>query len=137
ILEGFRAGSTAAHHARRGSLGKQDSHDDTSDADSRSPRRGRFSKSLQRVRADNQRRFAAAMHAVHAVPAQWRTWVDDPCLVCRCEEVTAGAIRQARTELTATDQRTAKGVTRAGMGWCQARICGFAVAALAEDGSPS
>src|SRR5699024_9384841 len=79
------------------------------------------------ARASNHRRFAAAMHAVHPVPPAWPGWVSDPCLVCRCEEVTAGEVRRARTDLEATDQRTNKGVTRAGMGWCQGRVCSFAV----------
>ncbi|NEC68602.1 FAD/NAD(P)-binding oxidoreductase, partial [Streptomyces sp. SID9727] len=34
-------------------------------------------------------------------------------------------------ELGADDGRTAKLLTRAGMGWCQGRTCGFAVRALA------
>ncbi|NEC06871.1 FAD/NAD(P)-binding oxidoreductase, partial [Streptomyces sp. SID7909] len=36
----------------------------------------------------------------------------------------------AVAELGAGDARTAKLLTRAGMGWCQGRTCGFAVRAL-------
>jgi hypothetical protein len=39
------------------------------------------------------------------------------------------AIRDAVRELGATDARTVKLLTRAGMGWCQGRIRGYGVAA--------
>ncbi|MEU9510222.1 FAD/NAD(P)-binding oxidoreductase [Micromonospora sp. NPDC048170] len=77
------------------------------------------------------RRFAAALHAVHPVPAGWPEWCDDDTLVCRCEEVPAGAVRRAVRELSAGDARGAKLLTRAGMGWCQGRVCGYATACLA------
>ncbi|MFJ6197441.1 FAD-dependent oxidoreductase [Micromonospora sp. NPDC092111] len=76
------------------------------------------------------RRFAAALHAVHPVPARWPDRCDDDTLVCRCEEVSVGAVRQAVRELSASDARGAKLLTRAGMGWCQGRVCGYATACL-------
>ncbi|WP_198663388.1 FAD-dependent oxidoreductase [Jiangella endophytica] len=76
------------------------------------------------------RRFAAAMHAVHPVRDGWQTWLGDDTLVCRCEEVTAGEVRAAVEDLGATDPRTAKLLSRAGMGWCQGRVCGYATACL-------
>ncbi|MGY4685827.1 FAD-dependent oxidoreductase [Micromonospora aurantiaca (nom. illeg.)] len=76
------------------------------------------------------RRFAAALHAVHPVPAFWPDLCDDQTLVCRCEEVSAGAVRQAVRELSAGDARGTKLLTRAGMGWCQGRTCGYATACL-------
>ena len=57
--------------------------------------------------------------------------VTDDTVVCRCEEVTGGAIREAVSELGAGDLRTVKLLTRAGMGWCQGRMCAPAVAGLA------
>ena len=51
--------------------------------------------------------------------------------LCRCEEVAWREVREAREELGARDPRTLKGVTRAGMGYCQGRICGFAAQCLA------
>ncbi|WP_406431872.1 NAD(P)/FAD-dependent oxidoreductase [Streptomyces sp. NBC_00631] len=83
-----------------------------------------------RVRA-GLRRFAAAMDDVYAPPAHWAEQVTDDTVVCRCEEVTGGAVRRAVTELGAGDVRTVKLLTRAGMGWCQGRMCGPAVAGLA------
>ncbi|WP_374200850.1 (2Fe-2S)-binding protein [Streptomyces bambusae] len=47
----------------------------------------------------------------------------------------AGRIREAVADLGARDARTVKLLTRAGMGWCQGRMCGPAVAALAGAGA--
>jgi D-hydroxyproline dehydrogenase subunit alpha len=74
--------------------------------------------------------FAAAMHRAHPVAQGWTGWLTDDTLACRCEEVPVGAVRDAVTELGATDARTVKLLTRAGMGWCQGRICGSALAAI-------
>ncbi|WP_329378180.1 NAD(P)/FAD-dependent oxidoreductase [Streptomyces sp. NBC_01351] len=91
---------------------------------------------LTRARA-RLRAFADAMAAAHRPGAGWTGWLPDDALVCRCEEVPAGRIREAAEELGARDARTVKLLTRAGMGWCQGRMCGPAVAALAgEDPAP-
>ena len=81
--------------------------------------------------------FAAAMHAAHPVPQGWAGWLDDDTVVCRCEEVTAGRLREAVDELGVTDLRTAKLLTRCGMGWCQGRICGEAVSRIVGSGFAS
>ena len=47
---------------------------------------------------------------------------DDDMIVCRCEEVTLGEIRQAIRE-GARDVTGVKRRTRAGMGLCQGRTC--------------
>ena len=77
------------------------------------------------------REFFAALDAVYAPPAHWTDLITDDTVVCRCEEVTGGAIREAVDGLGAGDARTVKLLTRAGMGWCQGRVCGPAVAGLA------
>ncbi|QHA08323.1 FAD-dependent oxidoreductase [Streptomyces broussonetiae] len=76
------------------------------------------------------RAFFAALETVYAPPAGWAERIPDDTVVCRCEEVTAGPVRTAARSLGATDLRTAKLLTRAGMGWCQGRMCAPAVAAL-------
>ncbi|MFE5867354.1 FAD-dependent oxidoreductase [Streptomyces roseifaciens] len=86
-------------------------------------------------RRDRMRAFADAMAAAHAPGPGWTAWLDDDTDVCRCEEVTAGSIREAVTEFGARDARTVKLLTRAGMGWCQGRMCGAAVACLAASGT--
>ena len=77
------------------------------------------------------REFFAVLDTVYVPPAHWTEHVTDATVVCRCEEVTAGAVREAVGELGAGDVRTVKLLTRAGMGWCQGRMCGPAVAGLA------
>ena len=82
------------------------------------------------------RGFAAAMHRVHRVTG-WAEHVTDATVVCRCEEVTAGALRSACRDLGADDVRTVKLLTRTGMGLCQGRTCMRAAAELvaAETGA--
>lgn len=76
------------------------------------------------------RRFAAAMHQAHPVPRGWTARVESDTVVCRCEEVTAGRLREAVDNLGASDARSAKLLVRPGMGWCQGRVCGYATACL-------
>jgi NADPH-dependent 2,4-dienoyl-CoA reductase/sulfur reductase-like enzyme len=76
------------------------------------------------------RRFVAALDAVCVPPAGWADTVTEDTVVCRCEEVTAGEIRTAAGTLGASDLRSVKLLTRAGMGWCQGRMCAPAVAGL-------
>ncbi|NUK01177.1 FAD/NAD(P)-dependent oxidoreductase [Streptomyces lunaelactis] len=92
-------------------------------------REGRV-RALQR-RRDRMRAFADAMAISHAPAAGWTGWLTGDTEVCRCEEVTATSIREAVTDFGARDARTVKLLTRAGMGWCQGRMCGAAVACLA------
>lgn len=53
----------------------------------------------------------------------------DTTIVCRCEEVTAGAIR-GHARLGCLGPNQAKAFGRAGMGPCQGRYCGLSVTAL-------
>ncbi|MFF7934785.1 FAD-dependent oxidoreductase [Streptomyces sp. NPDC007940] len=77
------------------------------------------------------RSFFAAVDSGYALPAHRAEQVTDETVVCRCEEVSAGAVREAVRELGAGDLRTVKLLTRAGMGWCQGRVCGPGVAEVA------
>lgn len=74
-----------------------------------------------------RRAFAHALAAVYPPPAPDIT---DDTIVCRCEEVSCRTIRAATTDLGAHDARTVKLLTRAGMGWCQGRMCGATIATL-------
>lgn len=53
----------------------------------------------------------------------------DDVMVCRCEEITAGEIREVGAH-GAMGPNQAKAFTRAGMGACQGRMCGLTVAAI-------
>lgn len=81
------------------------------------------------------RRFAAAMHRVLPVRPGWQGWLRDDTVVCRCEEVTVAAVEGAARDLGASDSRSVKLLTRAGMGWCQGRMCGYAVSRLSVPGT--
>jgi hypothetical protein len=72
------------------------------------------------------------MHAAHPVRDGWVTWLRPDTTVCRCEEVPLARVEEAISELGAADARTVKLLTRCGMGWCQGRICGEAVARLVD-----
>lgn len=85
------------------------------------------------------RAFATAMHHVSPVRAGWTGWLRPDTIVCRCEEVTVAQVGAAVHELGASDARTVKLFCRAGMGWCQGRICGYptSVITAAESGRPA
>ncbi|MCT7354071.1 FAD-dependent oxidoreductase [Streptomyces sp. 15-116A] len=89
-----------------------------------------FAPAPAALRARRRLRTSAdALRAAFAPPAHWTEQVTDDTVVCRCEEVTAGEVRAAR-HLGAGDTRTVKLLTRAGMGWCQGRMCAPGVAGL-------
>ncbi|MBY6153790.1 FAD-dependent oxidoreductase [Vannielia litorea] len=56
----------------------------------------------------------------------------DDLVVCRCEEVTAGRVREA-ARAGAPDPNQVKAATRAGMGPCQGRQCGYTVSRLIAE----
>jgi thioredoxin reductase len=89
----------------------------------------------RRRRRDAARRFASAMHQAHPVPTEWPSRLEPDTVVCRCEEVTADRLHRAVDGLGAADARSAKLLARTGMGWCQGRVCGYAVACLAATWS--
>lgn len=70
------------------------------------------------------RRFAALLSRHFALDPRIRMLASADTIVCRCEDVTLGALDEF------TDARAAKLVTRCGMGACQGRICGTALAEL-------
>ncbi|SIR21207.1 NAD(P)/FAD-dependent oxidoreductase [Bosea sp. TND4EK4] len=54
----------------------------------------------------------------------------DETIVCRCEEVTAGQVRDAASRLGVTGPNQMKAFLRCGMGPCQGRLCGPTVVEL-------
>ncbi|WP_424531667.1 FAD-dependent oxidoreductase [Sphaerisporangium viridialbum] len=80
--------------------------------------------------------FGGALQDAYPVRDGWMGWLRDDTLICRCEEVPYARIKEAR-ELGAVDARSLKLLARPGMGWCQGRVCGYAVSCLAgEDPLP-
>lgn len=66
------------------------------------------------------RRFGQRVEKAFALSEAARTPPADTTLLCRCEDVSVGAVRAF------TDWREAKLHTRCGMGACQGKICGAA-----------
>ncbi|MBW2057642.1 MAG: (2Fe-2S)-binding protein [Deltaproteobacteria bacterium] len=62
---------------------------------------------------------------------------EDDLIICRCEEVTRGEIKEA-IGLGLTRMNEVKRLTRAGQGLCQGKTCGRLVTAIlaAETGQP-
>jgi NADPH-dependent 2,4-dienoyl-CoA reductase/sulfur reductase-like enzyme len=75
-------------------------------------------------------RFAERLEAAHGIRSGWPALVTDDTIVCRCEEVTYGQLRQTVSSTGSRSLRALKLSTRAGLGICQGRICGRSVEAL-------
>jgi D-hydroxyproline dehydrogenase subunit alpha len=82
------------------------------------------------------RSFAAALSDLFAVQPGLAQWPADDTLICRCEEVNAGQVRQA-ARYGAHELNGLKAWNRCGMGLCQGRTCGPIAAQLiaAETGA--
>jgi glycine/D-amino acid oxidase-like deaminating enzyme len=74
--------------------------------------------------------FQAALWRLFEVPGFDAARLADDTIVCRCEEVTAGALRAGRAA-GASSTGALKKATRAGMGRCQGRMCAATVARIA------
>lgn len=70
-------------------------------------------------------------------PPEWINTPADDTIVCRCEEVTAGRVREM-VRLGCQGPNQTKFFSRCGMGPCQGRMCGAAVSQIlaAELGKP-
>ncbi|MGH8782983.1 FAD-dependent oxidoreductase [Paraburkholderia sp.] len=71
-------------------------------------------------------RFAAGLRAAFPWPAHFAAALPDEAIVCRCEAITAGELRQVVRDTGATEANRAKAFSRVGMGRCQGRFCGHA-----------
>ena len=80
------------------------------------------------------RRFQGHLRSLYRSEPLTTQLARDPTLVCRCESVTLGELREAFTGGgAATSAGAAKRLTRAGMGKCQGRYCSPSVLALATE----
>lgn len=73
-------------------------------------------------------RVRATLERAFPFPQDWAAGIADDTVLCRCEEVTAGTVRQAVRETDAQELNRVKALTRVGMGRCQGRMCGAAAA---------
>ncbi len=76
-------------------------------------------------------RFRAALATAFALRPELKSLASDETLLCRCEDVTLGRVREFN------GWRDAKLQTRCGMGACQGRICGAASKVILDWGMES
>jgi NADPH-dependent 2,4-dienoyl-CoA reductase/sulfur reductase-like enzyme len=82
----------------------------------------------------NIQRFRHGLENAFPFPTQWAADTADATLICRCEEVSAGDIRQVVAEGHWEINRV-KAHCRVGMGRCQGRLCGAAACELVAHSS--
>lgn len=75
-------------------------------------------------------RFRRGLATAFPWPAELAREISDDVIVCRCEAVTAGQIRDASGAKGAPELNRAKALSRIGMGRCQGRYCGSAAAEI-------
>ncbi|TBW39524.1 FAD/NAD(P)-binding oxidoreductase [Siculibacillus lacustris] len=81
-------------------------------------------------RLARQRRFRAALEAAYPFPGHLLDAVPDDEMVCRCEGITVGRLRDTAKVREAHEMNRLKAFTRIGMGRCQGRVCGQAAAEI-------
>jgi hydrogen cyanide synthase HcnB len=74
--------------------------------------------------------FRRGLERAFPVPRDWAAHASDDLVVCRCENVTAGTLRQAVALNGADEMNRLKALSRVGMGRCQGRMCGAAAAEI-------
>lgn len=79
------------------------------------------------------RRFESALNEIFSIQKGLFTRITDDTIICRCEEVTAGEIRETIADFIAKEEisiQEIKRLTRAGMGNCQGRMCESTIAQM-------
>jgi NAD(P)H-nitrite reductase large subunit len=83
-------------------------------------------------------RFRRGLIEAYPWPAHLAASLDDDIVVCRCENITVGELRDAVDAKGGVEVNRAKAFSRVGMGRCQGRYCGQAAAEIiaAASGLP-
>lgn len=74
--------------------------------------------------------FRQALERAFPFPTDWAAHAPDTLVVCRCENITAGTLRECARDAGADEMNRLKALTRVGMGRCQGRMCGVAAAEI-------
>ena len=74
--------------------------------------------------------FRKGLERAFPFPEDWAVKAPDELVVCRCEGITAGELRQCALDTGAREMNRLKALTRLGMGRCQGRTCGLAAAEI-------
>ncbi|MDT7800299.1 MAG: D-hydroxyproline dehydrogenase subunit alpha [Actinomycetota bacterium] len=90
---------------------------------------GEADRKLEEAR-DHTGEFARRLAEAHPIGAAWSGWLRPDTIVCRCEETTVAELRDAAGDPVQAGPHALKLGTRAGLGPCQGRMCGPAVAEL-------
>jgi NADPH-dependent 2,4-dienoyl-CoA reductase/sulfur reductase-like enzyme len=85
---------------------------------------------LLRKRLSKMERFRLGLLQAFPWPHQAATRLSNSTVVCRCEAVTVGDLREAVENMGAGEINRAKALCRVGMGRCQGRYCGSAAAEI-------
>ncbi len=125
MAEGEIAGYWAAQSSADQSVAALDSALDTAAAHETSGAKDAPASALRRRTVFAG--FARRIEAAHGIRPSWTGWLSDETVICRCEEVTLGAIRTAAKRTESESLRSLKLSTRAGLGICQGRMCGRSV----------
>ncbi len=83
-----------------------------------------------RARLGRLVRFRQGLERAFPFPTDWAAHTPDDLVVCRCENVTAGELRNCARDTGADEMNRLKALTRVGMGRCQGRTCGVAAAEI-------
>ncbi len=70
--------------------------------------------------------FREGLERAFPFPTDWAAHAPDDLVVCRCENITAGTLRETIRETGADEMNRLKALSRIGMGRCQGRMCGVA-----------
>ena len=74
--------------------------------------------------------FRRGLERAFPLPRDWAANAPDDLVVCRCENITAGTLRQTVSVNGADEMNRLKALSRVGMGRCQGRMCGVAAAEI-------
>ena len=92
---------------------------------------------IDAVRADTLRRdlkrmerFRSGLATAFPWPHTLAATLPDDTVVCRCEVIAAGDLREVATNKGALELNRVKALSRIGMGRCQGRYCGHAAAEI-------
>lgn len=93
----------------------------------------RLEQALQQIQG-----FRRGLEHAFPLPVDWARACPDDLVICRCEEITAGELRQAARDANVVEMNRLKALTRIGMGRCQGRVCATAAAEIlaCEAGKP-
>jgi hydrogen cyanide synthase HcnB len=79
--------------------------------------------------------FREGLERAFPFPTDWAAHAPDELVVCRCENITAGTLRETVRETGADEMNRLKALSRIGMGRCQGRMCAVAATEILAHAS--